>query len=110
MRTNVSALAACWVIAYHCGYLTNFVRADTVVRPFLDQAGTAAMIFFLVSALRLIARRHCPVPRVVERRSRKRAGLVIRQRPRAGTTLLGGKPLTLVVSRGRRHPPASSLR
>ncbi|MFL5894568.1 MAG: alkaline phosphatase family protein [Thermoleophilaceae bacterium] len=58
----------------------------------------------LVQALRLLARAHCTVGALRERRSRKPPRTVVAQRPAPGRTLAHGGRVTIVVSRGGRRP------
>ena len=55
----------------------------------------------LVPALRLLSRTHCTIGRVAQRRSSRRAGIVIGQRPRRGAVRPGGTRVSLIVSSGR---------
>lgn len=55
----------------------------------------------LTRAKRAIRRAHCSLGHVKRRSSRKRAGLVLGQRPRPGAKRPAGTPIDLVVSRGR---------
>jgi phosphatidylinositol-3-phosphatase len=56
----------------------------------------------LPNAVRRLTLQGCVVGKVIERRSRKRPGTVIAQRPRPGTSLPSGSKITLVVSRARK--------
>ena len=53
MIDAVRAVACLWVMAFHAAFLTGFIHDGNVLRPWLAQAGTAAMIFFLISGFLL---------------------------------------------------------
>lgn len=50
---SVRGIACLWVMLYHAAFVTGFIHGGAVVRPWLAQAGTAAMTFFLVSSFLL---------------------------------------------------------
>src|SRR2546423_11977367 len=53
MIDAVRAVACLWVMLFHAAYLTGFIHSGNVLRPWVAQAGTAAMVFFLVSGFLL---------------------------------------------------------